>query len=242
MRLLTCLLLLHSIAVADEPSPEPSPDELIAKGHYKRGVALYDAGNFAEAVKEFEAARAAKPLSAFDYNIARARARLGDAAGAIAAYERYLAAEPRAFDTDEIHARIALLRAKLTPPPSPPPPRPAPIELTERRPFRRDRLKVSLAVGVVGCGLLVGALVAELISQSRLSQLQQRCAADGSCDPLAFPDAQSTIDSGRSTAIAADVLLTVGLVAIATGVVLALTARAPRPLALRSGFGAVWTF
>ena len=82
-------------------------------------------------------------------------------------------------------------------------------------------------IGGAGLALIVGALVAGLVARSDLNQLAQQCAPDGSCYLSTFPDAQQTIDGERHAALTGDVLLGVGLLALAVGVGLLL--HDPRP-------------
>lgn len=236
------LLLICLVGNTAVRADEPDPNELIAKGHYQLGVNLYNDNKFAEAAREFEAARAAKALPAFDYNIARSLAHLGDAAGAIAAYDRYLASTPPPTDTDDIRGRIAILRAKL-PPPVPAAAAVAPSPTADEGRFHR--LRVPIAIAGAGCALLIASLAAALVSQSKRSDLQQHCSADGLCDPSVFPDAQQTIDSGRNAAIAADVFLAVGLVVVASAVIVGVSLHRRPAGALRvqlgsAGAGFAW--
>src|SRR5438067_1644343 len=94
---------------------EADPDTEIAQRLFAEGAAAYDAHDYAHALERFEAARRVKPLPAFDYNIARCHDRLGQAAPAIEAYERYLAAAPDAADAGEVRTRVAVLRARVEP-------------------------------------------------------------------------------------------------------------------------------
>lgn len=90
------------------------PDNEIAKRHYDTGAARYEQKDYLGAVEEFELALRIKRIPELDYNIARCRDRLEQAALAIEAYERYLAARPDAAEAHEIAERIAVLRARLT--------------------------------------------------------------------------------------------------------------------------------
>jgi tetratricopeptide (TPR) repeat protein len=119
------LSLIHATASAKE-----DPDTEIARRHYDRGTQLYDAGQYREAVKEFEAANTLRPSPAFDYNMARCYDRLEEIAAAIAAYERYLAASATPGEDDEVRQRIVVLRQRLKPVRTSEPAAPAPAPST----------------------------------------------------------------------------------------------------------------
>ena len=73
--LAAALLLVAGLA----PSPargEDDTDTEIAKRHFAAGSAAYGAGDYRRALREFEEARLARPMAAFDYNIARCLDRL----------------------------------------------------------------------------------------------------------------------------------------------------------------------
>jgi hypothetical protein len=149
------LAFLTSLAAASALA-----DDAPAKQHFDAGAAAYDAGRYADAAWEFEAARAAGPSPELDFNVGRARDRMGDAKAAVEAYGRYLAARPGAADAGEVRARVSALRAELAKKePTPvlvvnqPAPVPAPVMLgaAARRP---DRLRIAAwAVGGTALGL-----------------------------------------------------------------------------------------
>lgn len=61
-----------------------------ARAHYERGVGLFDEGQFAAALAEFEAAYAIEPRPALLFNIGQMHARLGHAVESADALERYV--------------------------------------------------------------------------------------------------------------------------------------------------------
>jgi len=110
-------------------------DEELARRHFAAGLQNYSAHHYAEAIREFEAARKLKPLPAFDYNIGRCYDLSEKWKEAADAYERYLAASPNAVDAVTLRVRIKTLRERakavappveLPPPEVAPPPSPAP--------------------------------------------------------------------------------------------------------------------
>ena len=149
LRVLVAAVVL--VCAAPVVAAEADPDTEIAQRLFAEGAAAYDAKDYAHALEKFEAARRIKPAPAFDYNIARCHDRLGQAAPAIAAYERYLAAAPAAADAAEVRTRVAVLRGRVETPAQPteaPPP--------TRTDAPRPHYTVPIVVGVVGVAL-VGA-------------------------------------------------------------------------------------
>ena len=213
-----CCIAAVSIAAASgaaraaAPDAVVDPDTQIARRHFDRGTVLYGEEKYAEAIVEFEAARKVKPLPAFDYNIAKAHDRLEHIDDAVRAYQRYVEGAPNAADVAEVRARIAVLRQRLgetAPPPT--------ASSTTTTPDLAPSHVASWVVGGGGVLLLAGGLVAGLITNSRYGALKNSCAPDGGCTAT---DAQNTIDSGKNAALATDVLLGVGIAAVAAGVVL----------------------
>ncbi|HEY2745691.1 MAG TPA: hypothetical protein VGL86_13745, partial [Polyangia bacterium] len=118
--MLRLVFVLVVVSAAPLRAGEADPDTEVAQRLFGEGVAAYGAHDYAHALEKFEAARRIKPLPAFDFNIARCHDRLGQAAPAIAAYERYLAQAPDAPDAAEVRERVGILRARVeTPSPSP---------------------------------------------------------------------------------------------------------------------------
>ena len=164
MRALLTFLLLAAPLTA-----RADADDLLARGHFAKGVDLYNTGHYDGALQEFEAARAARPLPAFDFNIAQCLDHLGQKAQAAVVFRRYLAANISPREAAQVQERIRVLENEplaLMPVPSSalsvteladvprlPPPKPKP---------RRMLLPWLLtggaaAVGVVGVGLLGSA-------------------------------------------------------------------------------------
>ena len=75
-RLLLVVLLLVT-AVASPARADDDPDTEVARRLFKQGSTLYIAGDYQKALELFEKARLARPLPAFDFNIARCHDRLG---------------------------------------------------------------------------------------------------------------------------------------------------------------------
>ena len=107
------VLLLGPLFGSAQGDELRSADEQIARGFFARGVVAYNAGHYADALVEFEAAARAKSSPAFDFNIARCHDRLNHAHEAQLAYERYLRGATDATDAREVRERLAVLRAEV---------------------------------------------------------------------------------------------------------------------------------
>src|SRR5690348_8716902 len=109
-RLILALLLAPAAARADG---DDDPDTEIAQRHFARGSASYNHADYELALREFQAARRAKPLPPLDFNIGRCLDRLERWRDAAAAYRRYLAEAPAAPDAAEVRARVEELERRL---------------------------------------------------------------------------------------------------------------------------------
>jgi tetratricopeptide (TPR) repeat protein len=82
-----------------------------ASGLYNQGVILWNAQKFAEAKEKFDAATKADPkFSQAWYLLGKANINLGDFAGAVAAFEGYLKADPTGEHADEVKKNIEQLQ------------------------------------------------------------------------------------------------------------------------------------
>ncbi|MFN9814153.1 MAG: PEGA domain-containing protein [Deltaproteobacteria bacterium] len=124
MRLLWTFLVAVVLAGAGSARVR-AEDEAAAREHYERGVALYDEGQYAASLAEFEAAYAGSHRASILFNIGQIQARLGRAVEAVEALERYLAEasaiapERRALVETEIRtqsARIASVQVDVSVP------------------------------------------------------------------------------------------------------------------------------
>jgi tetratricopeptide (TPR) repeat protein len=146
---------------------------LSARGHLARGLELYRAGDYAEAVREFEAGHAALPHPNFLLNLAQAWRKLGDLERARAYYAQFISVTP-AGDGARLQAEAAIdkidaeLRARpLAPVATPPavaappvgvvtPPAATPTVVVTRS--RSPRLGwVGLGLGAVGVASVAAA-------------------------------------------------------------------------------------
>jgi hypothetical protein len=180
---LSVVLVVAGSATARAGDPgrvSPAKRTLLSRAHYEAGLARFNAGNFEEAVREFELGYQLRALPLFLFNIAQAARRAGQLQKALDHYERYLQEQPAASERAEVELRIAQLRAQLAAaappaPAEPPPPAIAPaaatVTLVAPAPPppeapRRKRTGVWVTLGVVGAVLLAGAVTAVAVTQT----------------------------------------------------------------------------
>lgn len=120
MRLCAALVPLWVWVATAQAQPALDPDDEIARKHFARGLAQYDAGAYESALVEFRAAYTAKPAPEFQFNIARCLDRLEQWQAAADAYASYLAGKPSASDAAEVRQRIEVLRARANGASAPP--------------------------------------------------------------------------------------------------------------------------
>jgi tetratricopeptide (TPR) repeat protein len=187
---LALLLLLPSLAFADIP---PVPDDTLARGHYVRGAEAYNAGRYEEALVEFEAAHHVRPMSAFDYNIAKCLDRLNRRAEAVEAYGKYLRNAPPDDTAAETRARIEKLQHEIRDAEKPPapaivpaivapvitPPAPSAVVFSVTLPPRPSPRRFILPGAVGGGALALAAIGAGLLG----STASAYGSLDGSCAP-----------------------------------------------------------
>src|SRR5690606_33942522 len=89
------LTLMTGVAGADDTANQ-------AREHFERGQSLYEESKYLEAAAEFRAGYALKPAAAFLFNEAVCYERLADKGKAVALFQRYLAAAPKAHDRHDV--------------------------------------------------------------------------------------------------------------------------------------------
>jgi tetratricopeptide (TPR) repeat protein len=115
--------LAASLASFIALSAPANADVAKARAHYERGQALYQLGEYHQALDEFKAAHVEKTDPAFLYNIAQCYRLLDQPGEALVFYKRYLSLAPVSALRPEVERRIAELEAGLRArQPSPPPP------------------------------------------------------------------------------------------------------------------------
>lgn len=222
MGALTLLFLLITAATAGEA------DDARARELYENGAILYEEGRYEDAVVAFEEAYRLSGRPALLFNIANALERAGrwsDALDVLSRYRAYAAADERpTLDRriTNLERRIAEQKAATpetapTPTPGPtvsPTPTPAPTS-----PWLRP---LPLAVGGGGVLALGAAGVLGLVSLSAHDEAAAGCAPDGAGVLRCSSAAAESLATEDSTALAADLLLGLGLAGIGAGVTLAI--------------------
>jgi tetratricopeptide (TPR) repeat protein len=192
-------------------------DTEVARRHFRAGAQLYDQGEYAGALLEFEAARRAKPLPELDFNVARCYDRMERWREAIDSYEKFVATTPSAADADEATRRIFQLRRRVSQEAAKPPVAPAPVATPpppvpeNAPPPRRLSIVWPAVVGAVGlAGAAVGAGMIGWVAGD-VARLQGSCAPDcarGDVDPLRVRrDAGVALLAVGGGILAADVVL-----------------------------------
>lgn len=172
--------------------PEMRPE---TRALFDRGLALYRARDYANAIKAFEAGFALEPRGELLFASAQARRLAGDCRGAVPLYQRFLDMSPPAVQASATHialARCAQQMAAERPPapavvrlPPPPPPPPPP-------PWTHDRWGAALlGVGVVGLAVGGAFLAASFAA----------LPDDGARTYAGYDGARSTAESRHAIAV-----------------------------------------
>jgi tetratricopeptide (TPR) repeat protein len=202
------LLLVGSSAHAQEASPSPAPDLQASHQYYDLGVEAYEKGDYAAALRAFEAAWAEAPNPELQFNMARCHERLFQWDAAAESYETYLAAKKNAPDAYEIKARVAELRRRAYETQHPVAPPPA---AHSDRGYRAGAV-ATLAITI---GLAAGGTGAYLSAWSEYDSKRTACA--GRCAPDSLDGLRTRVESAQA---AGAVLFTLAGVALITDVAL----------------------
>ncbi|HZS35341.1 MAG TPA: CDC27 family protein [Polyangia bacterium] len=185
---------------------QSADDQEAAKAHFLAGSAYYEQANYNDAVKEFNEAHRLSQRPDLLYNIALCYERLEQYDKAIAALKQYLSEKQNAPDGNVIQERIQNLEKRRT----------VTTVTVSATPPKKFRHTASLVVGSVGVAVLAAALGTGLAADQIHKDLDRACPNSLCVDS----SLRSKRDQGYDLAVASDVLLGVGLAALATGVVL----------------------
>jgi tetratricopeptide (TPR) repeat protein len=129
------LILLSAPLVSRPAHAADPPEEIVAREHYDKGQAAFQAGRYAEASREFEAGYELSRRPAFLLNMAHAERRQGELRKARERYRRYLLVDPEsnvrgAVESvlEEIERALAAEVAEPATAPAPAPSQPAATE------------------------------------------------------------------------------------------------------------------
>ena len=224
--LVAALLLLLRAA----PGSGQGDDMARAREAYSRGQSLFDAEDYEAALAAFGDSLDAFPHFRTIFNIALCHEKLGDAAAAVAMYQRYVDWPSEVPNREEIRGKLAELRLLLPPEPEPEPgPQPAPAVAAapEQSPPPRPvpdpgpdlRLPGWIAVGVGSAGLVAGGVLLGL-AQKRASEIG---VIDGvPYDPGTHDDLQR---EGRRFEVAGWIASGAGIAILTAGVTMLLVSR-----------------
>lgn len=123
-------LALALVLAARTPASAQSPDAIArARTHFEAGRALYNLGNYTDAIREFSAGYELAPRPQFLVNLGQAYRKLGDLPRARDMYRKYLEVAPSTDpDRPQVKQILVELERQLaaTPAPSPAPIVPVP--------------------------------------------------------------------------------------------------------------------
>jgi tetratricopeptide (TPR) repeat protein len=159
---LALLVAVPAVASAAEPEPD-------ARLHFERGSALYDAGDYRGALREFEQANRILPRREFLINLGQAHRMLNEFAEARALYARYLESAPEGDPYGpEVRDILAELDRRLA--------APAPPQHKADGQVERRRRRLWWLLGGVGAAAAVLAVALGL-------GIYFGTRSDGGCDP-----------------------------------------------------------
>jgi len=169
-----------SMAVAPAPLSAQKPGDdprARAHQHYDRAVAYDKAGDWDQAVAEYQIAQSLYPDPEFDFLIAEVEVKRGNKQAAIERYDRYLAAEPNGRVSQRARDAVARLRAEIEPPqPQPPQPRgQAAASPGDKATSRAKILRLSAyGAGIVGVVALGAGIKFGLDARSSERDVEER--------------------------------------------------------------------
>lgn len=191
---LLCLQLV-SEPVSPPPGDAPSEDSADPTDHAQRGLEAYEAQDWDEAARQFEAAHAADPDPQYVYAQANALRRAGRCAEAIPRYRVFLGTGPEGNTELAAQQNLARCEAQLDAEADPPESAPHPVvpvlpPAVAVVPARSDRAPTPLvrdpwAHALTWPGVAIAGVGAGLLGEAHV----RRGRADRADDELAYRDA-----------------------------------------------------
>ena len=198
---------------ADIPEPPPAAldESVLFRDRYELAVSKYNAGDFAAAAQEFEAAYNLKPVPRLLFNIAQAHRKQDHLTESISYFERYLEADPQI--KPEVRAEVLAYRAELKAKKAAlasAQQKSKVVVIAAERPIPRAYLPVGISAGLVGLSAL-GTGVAFLSLNGRCADAPVEPALE--CDRLynTFTPGVALTAVGGSLVVIGSVLLTLSL-------------------------------
>jgi tetratricopeptide (TPR) repeat protein len=212
--------LLIALVLAAPLTARADDPKLEAKRHVDHATELHKAGKYTEALDELKTAFALDPQPQLLYAMGQLLVSLGRCEEAINYYQRFVDTKPsadltqvanEAIDVCKTNPPPAVVEATPEPAPPPPPPKavpppapPAPSAAPESAPWYRDYT----ADGLIGAGIVSGAVGAFLYS----SALSDRDKADSAATYQAYKTLDDSAHTKRTEAVVLGAL-GVGLIA-----------------------------
>lgn len=203
------LMFALGTASAGNPGGLQKPE---AVSHFTKGNALYKAGDFEEAIKEYKAGMLVEPSAVFNFNLGQSYRQLGDYKQAKWQYQRYLASDLASEDEREAIKKLiasmdaeAQQKARTDPPTEPATLNATPITPNDKPLGRQEQSRWyhdGVGWSISGTGVVAGVVSGVLFLQ----------AADYSDDA----SAAATAEEARALNDKSDTRRMVGIV---TGVV-----------------------
>ena len=230
----SCLVALAvALALSATASPAWAQDRAAARQHFADGERHYAAGEWSEALTEYQAANDAAPMPEFLFNMAQCHRQLGHHADAMAMYQQFLAERPDAPNRqtveeliDEARAQASAAQATPAPPGADETPAPettpAPADATAPPPAPADRPSPLARIRVTTWAALGGSAL--LFTLSGLFALDAGNAESDLADPNLNCRARLSRcldlqDRGDRSSVLRNTFFVVGLAALAgTGV------------------------
>jgi tetratricopeptide (TPR) repeat protein len=146
------------LAALSRPAHAADEPRSVAREYYARGVALANAGDYEQALAQFQRAYELSPHYAVLYNIAQAERALGHSGKALEAFESYLrlgAEQIKPERRSEVEAAIEALKAEHStaehqPAPVVPPPPAAPVAAAPAQPPAKSGAPASIGCATPG--------------------------------------------------------------------------------------------
>lgn len=207
-------------AFAGNPGGLTKPDAI---AHFTKGNALYNAGDFAEAVQEYKAGMLSEPSAVFNYNLGQSYRQLGDYRQATYHYKRYLSsglATPE--EREGIEGVIAKMDAELqqkarTEPPTGPATNVSPMAPAMPPPTTRETrwYHDSIGWGATGVGVVGGAIAGVLFLQAADLRNDADAAATAGESQALDEKADTRARAGTYVAIGGGAFLAAGIIMLA---------------------------
>lgn len=200
-------LAQEAAADASEEASSPARDEASERGrlHFQAAASHYDAGDYEDALREFERAYELSHKPELFYNFSLCHQQLGQLEDAIMYLERYLIEDDEISNRANLERRLTNLRERHA----------REGGATESTQSPGPPVAALVAFSVAGAGLVTLAVAGPLALSAKSDLQEMPCAATSECDA-------STL---RTRAVVADIGLGLLVAGAAAGVILLFVGR-----------------